>query len=581
LAGDAWLVLATVLLVVVVAATDRVSTLAAMGGGVVALLLVGAIDDDVALSGLSSPATVTIALLYVVAGGVAATGALSWFIDRLLFGERSPIGRLAAATAAMSAFVPNTPLVALAAPRVIRWSRMQGASSSRLLMPLSFASILGGVVTLLGTSTNLVVSDVVRASGDDALGMFEITKVGLPVALVGVGILVIATPFLLRERTAAGESMRSSAREFQLQMVVDPAGPLADRTVESAGLRHLDGVYLAAVERDGRFVTARPETKIGGGDRLYFVGDVSRVIDLQDMAGLRSAEQPHVLDAEGPGTRLYEAVVGPRSDLAGRTLRDAGFRGRYEAAVLAVHRADDELRGKLGSIPIAAGDVLLVLANDDFARRWRDHGDFALVSSVDDPPPPRRNRAWVAAGAFAAMLVLAATGVLSLLAASALAAVAMVVGGVLGPAEARRAVDLNVVLTIAMSISLGNAATASGLAAEIAARLVDLGSSWGTFGLLLLTIVATQLLTEVLSNSGAAALMVPIGMGAAAGTGGDPRDFAIAVLVGASCSFLTPIGYQTNLMVYGLGGYRFTDFTRLGLPLTISSALVTAGILSI
>jgi di/tricarboxylate transporter len=262
-------------------------------------------------------------------------------------------------------------------------------------------------------------------------------------------------------------------------------------------------------------------------------------------------------------------------------LRDAGFRGRYEAAVLAVHRADGELRGKLGSIPIAAGDVLLVLANDDFGLRWRDHGDFALVSSVDEPPPPRRGRAWLAAGSFAAMLVLAATGALSLLAASALAAVAMVVGGVLGPAEARRAVDLNVVLTIAMSISLGNAATASGLAAEIAARLVDVGSSWGTFGLLLLTIVATQLLTEVLSNSGAAALMVPIGMGAAAGTGGDPRDFAIAVLVGASCSFLTPIGYQTNLMVYGLGGYRFTDFTRLGFPLTVTSALVTAGVLSL
>jgi di/tricarboxylate transporter len=579
--SDAWFVLATVVLVVVVAATDRVSTLAAMGGGVVALLLVGAIDDDVALSGLSSPATVTIALLYVVAGGVAATGALSWFIDRLLFGERNPIGRLSAATAAMSAFVPNTPLVALAAPRVIRWSRMQGVSSSRLLMPLSFASILGGVITLLGTSTNLVVSDVVRASGDEPLGMFEITRVGLPVALVGVAVLALATPLLLRERTAAGESMRSAVREFQLQMVVDPAGPLADRTVEAAGLRHLDGVYLAAVERDGRVVTVRPETKFGGGDRLYFVGDVSRIIDLQEVAGLRSAEQPHVLDAEGPGTRLYEAVVGPRSDLAGRTLRDAGFRGRYDAAVLAVHRADGDLRGKLGAIPIAAGDVLLVLANDEFGLRWREHGDFALVSSVDEPPPPRRARAWVAAAAFAAMLVLAAAGVLSLLAASAVAALVMVVGGVLGPAEARRAVDLNVVLTIAMSISLGNAASESGLAAEIADRLVDLGSSWGTFGLLLLTIVATQLLTEVLSNSGAAALMVPIAMGAAAGTGGDPRDFAIAVLVGASCSFLTPIGYQTNLMVYGLGGYRFTDFTRLGLPLTVSSALVTAGVLSL
>ena len=579
--ADAWLVLATVLAVVAIAATDRVPTVAAMGAGVAFLLVSGAIEDDVALSGLSSPATATIALLYVVAGGVAATGALSLVIDRLLFGERNTVARLAGTTAAMSAFVPNTPLVALAAPRAIRWARANGRSASTLLMPLSFASILGGVITLLGTSTNLVVSDAIRSTGDDPLGLFEVTRVGLPVAVVGVGVLAVATPFLLRHRLAAGESMRAAVREFQLQMVVAPGGQLDGRTVATAGLRHLDGVYLAAIERAGGIVTARPETEVTGGDRLYFVGDITRVIDLQDVAGLESAEQQHVIDTAGPGSRLYEAVVGPRSDLAGRTLKDAGFRGRYGAAVLAVHRADEELRGKLGTIPINAGDVLLVLAGDDFGRRWREHGDFALVSSIDEPPPPRRARAWVAALAFAAMLLLAASSVLSLLAASALAAAVMVIGGVLGPSEARRAVDLNVVLTIAMSISLGNAAASSGLATEIADRLVSLGSSWGTFGLLLVTIVATQLLTEVLSNSGAAALMVPIGMAAAAGVGAEPRDFAIAVLVGASCSFLTPIGYQTNLMVYGLGGYRFTDFTRLGFPLTISCAVVTAALLSI
>ncbi|MEZ5294984.1 MAG: SLC13 family permease [Ilumatobacteraceae bacterium] len=577
---DAWLVLATVVAVVVVAATDRVPVVAAMGGGVALLLVAGAIDDDVALSGLSSPATATIALLYVVAGGVAATGAMSWFIDRLLFGRRISVARLAASTAAMSAFVPNTPLVALAAPRVIRWSRTNGTSASRLLMPLSFASILGGVVTLLGTSTNLVVSDALRTADGDALGMFEITRVGLPVAAVGVVVLALTAPFLLRPRTAAGDSMRDTVREFQLQMVVEPGGAVDGSTVATAGLRHLDGVYLAAIERDGAVVTARPETKVTSGDRLYFVGDMSRVVDLQDVPGLRSAEQPHLIESEGPGTRLYEAVVGPRSDLAGRTLKEAGFRGRYGAAVLAVHRADGDLRGKLGTIPIAAGDVLLVLASDEFGQRWREHGDFALVSSVAEPPPPRRARAWVSASTFAAMLVLAATGVLSLLAASAVAATVMVVGGVLGPSEARRAVDLNVVLTIAMSISLGNAAAESGLAAAAADRAVGVGEGWGVFGLLLVTIVATQLLTEVLSNSGAAALMVPVGMAAATGIGADPRDFAIAVLVGAPCSFLTPIGYQTNLMVYGLGGYRFTDFTRLGFPLTISCGLVTAGLLA-
>lgn len=582
---EAWLVLAVLIAVVATVATDRVQTAVAMGGGLLVLFVTGAIDDATALSGLSSPAAVTIALLYVVAGGIAATGAMSWLIDRLIFGrgsrfDRAGVARLAPAAAAMSAFVPNTPLVALVAPRVVRWSRAHGRSASRLLMPLSFATILGGVITLLGTSTNLVVSDALERAGADPLGVFEITPVGVPVAVVGIVVLAIASPFLLRERTAASDAMRDAARTFQLQMMVQPGGPLVGRTVEGVGLRHLEGLYLAAVERADRIVTVRPETQLSGHDRLYFVGDITRVVDLQHTDGLVSAEQSHVLETEAPGARLCEAVVGVRSDLVGHTLKSVGFRARYGAAVVAIHRADEELRGKLGAIPLATGDVLLVLASPDFAHRWREHGDFSLVASVDEQPPPRRARAWIAAAAFAAMVVLAATSVLSLFAAAALAAAAMVVGRVLSPTEARHAIDINVVLTIALSISLGNAAVASGLAGEATTRIVDLAGGWGEFSLLLALILATQLLTEVLSNSGAAALMVPVAMGAAATTGANPRDFAIGVLVGASCSFLSPIGYQTNLMVYSLGGYRFTDFTRLGLPLTISSALVASAALA-
>lgn len=584
MSADAWIVLVVLGAIVVVLATDRLSTVVAMGSGLVVLLLTGAVDDDVVLSGLSSPATATIAALYVVAAAVSATGSMTWVTDRVLFGDRpgvAGLGRLTASTAAMSAFVPNTPLVALAAPRVIRWSQRAGRSASRLLMPLSFASILGGVVTLLGTSTNLVVSDVLRSTGEDELGVFEVTPVGLPVAAVGVLLLMVVAPRLLPDRTAAGDSMRAAAREFQIQMVVEGDGPLVGATIEQAGLRELDGLFLAAVERGDQLVAANPDRRIDAGDRLYFVGDVARIVDLQEVDGLTSAEHAHVLEAEGPGVRLFEAVVGGRSGLAGRTLKDAGFRGRYGAAVLAVHRSDGELRGKLGSIPIHVGDVLLVLAGPDFAVRWRDHGDFALVASVADPPPARRRRAWLAPAAFCGLVVAAATGALSLFAASVVAAGVVVFGGNLSLTEARRAVDLNVVLTIAASISLGNAVGVSGLATEIARRLVDAGEPLGEVGLLAIVIVATQLLTEVLSNSGAAALMVPVAMAAAPAVGGEPRDFAIGVLIGASCSFLTPVGYQTNLMVYGLGGYRFGDFTRVGLPLTLASTTIAVTMLSL
>ena len=579
--GDAWIVLIVLVAIMAVLVTDRLSTVVAMGAGLAVLLLSGAAEDDVVLSGLSSPATATIAALYVVAAAVSATGSMTWAIDSVLFGGRQGLARLTSSTAAMSAFVPNTPLVALAAPRVVRWSQRSGRSASRLLMPLSFASILGGVVTLLGTSTNLVVSDVLRATGDDELGVFEVTPVGLPVAIAGVLMLMLVASRLLPERTGAGESMRATAREFQVQMIVRSGGPLDGVTIEQAELRDLDGLFLAAVERGGQLVAANPDRRLAGGDRLYFVGDVGRIVDLQDVAGLVSAEQENVLEAEGPGVRLFEAVVGGRSALAGRTLKDAGFRGRYGAAVLAIHRADGDVRGALGTTPIHNGDVLLVLAGPEFARRWREHGDFALVASVTDQPPARRRRAWLAPAAFAGLVIAAATGLLSLFAASVVAAGVVVAGGNLSLTEARRAVDLNVVLTIAASISLGGAVGASGLAAEIADRLVSVGEPLGDVGLLVVVIVATQLLTEMLSNSGAAALMVPVAMAAATTVGADPRDYAIGVLVGASCSFLTPVGYQTNLMVYGLGGYRFTDFTRVGLPLTLVSATVAATMLSL
>ncbi len=577
---DAWVVLGVVVATVVVLALDRLPTVVAMGGGLLVLLVTGAASDDAVLAGLSSPATATIAALYVVAGAIAATGALAVVLDRVLFGRRGSVAQLGATTGAISAFVPNTPLVALAAPRVVRWSRRHGVAASSLLMPLSFASILGGVITLLGTSTNLVVSDSLQSSGADALGIFEISPIGVPVAAVGLLVMVVTAPRLLRHRVAPSEAA-AATREFEGQMLVEADGPLAGRTVADGGLRDLDGIYLAALERSGRVHPVAAGTVLEPDDLLFFVGDIGRLVDLQQVAGLASAEQPHVLDTEGPGVRLYEAVVAGRSDLAGRTLKAAGFRARYGAAVLAVHRASGGMRGKLGAIPLHAGDVLVVLAAPDFGDRWRDHGDFSLVASLEEPPPPRRNRAWVAVVALAGLVVLSAVGALSLFAASVVAAAAVVAGGALSLTEARHAIDLNVVLTIAASISLGSAVSESGLALELGEQLVRLAEPLGSVGLLAATIVATQLLTELLSNSGAAALMVPVALAAAASSGGDPRAFAIGVLIGASCSFLTPVGYQTNLMVYGLGGYRFTDFTRVGLPITITAAVVATAMLTL
>lgn len=576
--ADAWITLVVLILAFAAFATERVPAAVAMGSAVGVLLLTGVVDQDQALSGLASSAPITIAALYVLAGAASVTGAVSPLIDRVLGdgsgGERWRLARLTVSAAGMSAVLPNTPLVALVAPRVVTWARRTGHRASVYLMPLSFAAILGGVVTVIGTSTNLVISDLLRASGEDPLGVFEITSIGLPVAVVGVTVLVIVSPWLLRDRSAGAPSM-GATRRYTIAMTVEPTGSIAGRTVEDAGLRHLHGVFLAGVERGGEIITARPETVLGAGDTCYFAGDVTDIVDLTDLPGLEVAERPHL---EGTGdqldAKLYEVVVSERSTLASSTLADAGFRSRFGAAVLAVRRHDDDLPGKLGTLVLRPGDVLLVLAAPDFARLWGDHGDFSVVAPLTENPPTRSRRAPLVLVAIAGMITLAVSGTLSLMEAALVAAAALVATRVISLNEARRAVNVNVVLTIAASISIGVAVAASGLAGHIADLLVSVGRPFGEVGTTVALLAATMLLTELLSNNASAALMFPVAIATALEVGLDPRTMAIVVLIGASNSFLSPIGYQTNLMIHSLGGYRMTDFARLGFPLSLATLVV-------
>jgi di/tricarboxylate transporter len=583
---DAWITLVVLIVTFGVLAFDRLPTAAAMGAAVGVLLLADVVDEGAALSGLSSSAPITIAALYVLAGAATVTGALSPLIDRVLAGSptrqgskdesRARLSRLAALSGALSAVLPNTPLVALTAPRVVTWCRRSGVSASPYLIPLSYAAVFGGVVTVIGTSTNLVVSDLLVAQGGDPLGVFEITGVGLPVAAVGITVLVLTAPRLLRNRRGAGPGDVVVAQPYTIALRVDDGGPLVGKSIEAAGLRHLHGVFLAGVERAGTVVPARPGTVLGEGDVCYFAGDVVDVVDLLEIVGLSSAEDAHLVGTgDRPDAGLFEAVVSERSELAGGTLRQAGFRARYDAAVLAIRRHDDDLPGKLGSAVLRPGDVLLVLATPEFERQWRGHGDFSVIASLDAPPPARRDRGGAVIVAIVAMIAAVVTNVLDLMEASLVAAVVLIATRVISVTEARRAVNLNVVLTIAMSISLGTVVSVSGLAAEMATVLGDLGDPFGDVGRLVAVLVATMILTELLSNNAAAALMLPVALATAAEGGLDPRSMAIVVLIGASCSFLSPIGYQTNLMVYGLGGYKFRDFTVVGAPLSLVTLIVT------
>ncbi len=549
--------------------TRRVSPTVGVVGALVALYIADVIDASQTLSGFASSAPATVAALYIVAGAVERSGALQP-LTRLVLGERSPragLGMLAGTAFALSAFVANTPIVAMFIGPVSRWSERKGLSPSRFLMPLSFAAILGGMVTLIGTSTNLVAADLIVAAGLEPVGLFEPARIGIPVAGICLAVLVLAGPKLLPDRTTVDN--RLVDRAFTVSMSVEPGGPLDGATISQAGLRQLGAVFLVGVERNGE-VTApvAPEHQIRGGDVLTFAGQVGHVVELEKMPGLQLVEGRQLLKLDDGEHAWFEAVVGPGSPLVGNTLKGAGFRSRYQAAVVALHRSGAGLDGTLGEIRVRVGDSLLLVADSDFAARYRNRTDFLLIQRRSEPPPSASVHAKRSVLILALVCVLALTGVVDVLKASIIGAGLTVATGALAPRQARDAVDLNVVVLIGAAIGIGTAAESSGLASRLAALLLDTFGSLGVWGAALGLIVATIVMTELITNAGAVSLMIPIAVATGQSLDADPRVFALGVMLAASASFLTPIGYQTNTMVYGPGRYRYSDYARLGLPMT-------------
>ena len=570
---SALVTLALIVALVIVLARELLAPAAAVAIAVVVLLLLGIIDSKQALSGFSNPAPVTVAALYILARAVEKTGVLTPLVAATLgngIGARRQLARLLTPTATASAFLNNTPIVAMLAPQVEEWAIRRGISPSLLLMPVSFATILGGVVTLIGTSTNLVVSGLLVAADMPPIGMFELTWVGLPVAIIGVASIILLAPLVLPARRAAREDLTGDVREFVVDMDVVDKGPLDGKTVADAGLRHLQGVFLVQIERRGELMApVSPDATLRGGDRLRFVGRADIVVDLQRTRGLVTAERGHLPPFDPLRTAFFEAVIGPSSPLVGRTLRESGFRNRYSAAVLAVHRAGRRIEAKLGAIRLQIGDTLLLLSDPGFRDRWYDHRDYLLISRLGGNMPASTRRAGLVALIGLAIVLAAGSGLLPILEASLAGVGLLILLGVLTPGEARDAVDLDVIVLIAASFGIGAAIESSGLAAALAAGLISVASGFGPLALLFGVVIATVALTELITNNAAAVLIFPIAIATATAAGLDPRPFAIAITIAASASFLTPIGYQTNTMVYGPGGYRFSDYARLGAPLTV------------
>ncbi len=588
-------------------------------GGLVVVTLGGAISTEKALAGFSSGPVLLIGALFAAASGLRTTGALDWIGGKLLGPaktERSALLRLSL-VAPTSAFVLNTPLVAMLAPVVIDWCRQRSVSPSRLMIPLSYLTILGGVCTVIGTSTTLVCNaqitkvraaqmasmpDGIPSEQSEAfyyqareIELLEIGYVGVPLALLGIGYLMWIAPRWLPDRADLIDDLGDSRREYLVEMMVQPGCGLIGKTVELAGLRQLPGLFLIEISRGPEVITpVTPGDVIQAHDRMVFTGVVGTIADLERIPGLVPAADItyEFRPAERTKRQLAEAVLSRTSPVIGRTVREANFRQRYNSAIVAVHRGGERLGTKIGDIKLQPGDTLLLQARSGFVETYRNSRDFFLVSEVGGSSARRHDRAIVASAIFLGLLVWLVAAAVSVVdpngaiaptwlsrtaqpIAALAAVVLMIATRCLSTSQARNAIDLQVLITIAAAIGIGNALDDSGAAAWIASNVVStaqmatLSADVLPWVLLAVVYVLSMLMTECITNVAVATTMVPISIGIAQQAGVSPRPFLMAVAVAASLSFATPIGYQTNLMVMGPGGYHARDFLRVGGPLTV------------
>lgn len=577
MALEAWVTLVIVAGLIVVMARELVQPAFAILLATISLMLLGITTPEQAFSGFSNEAPIAVAALLVLARAVDVSGVFQPLV-RFLFGRAQGkwlMARVAFPIAALSGFVNNTTLVAMAVPPVLDLCQRRAIPPSRMLIPVSYAAVLGGVTTTIGTSTNLTVSGLLTAAGMEPLSLLELTPVGVPIAIGGCLAIVFLAGRLLPDRTRTDGEGRGE-REFAFSMRVRPGAVADGRSVEEAGLRHLKGVFLVEIDRGGRVIApVGPEEVLVGGDVLTFVGRVDHVVDLQRTPGLQSTENRQIDQLGGGSHRFYEVVVANSLNLVGRTLRDVGFRATYGAAVLAIHRSGQRIDAKLGEVPLHLGDTLLVLADGDFRDRFRDNPDFLLIAPRRGISPTQPRKAITVAVIGIGFIALVGSGVVPILHGALAAAMLLILSGALTLRQARDAVDLNIVILIAAAFGLGAAVEETGLGAAAAAVLVSVLEPFGPLGALAAVLLATMALTELVSNNAAAVLVFPIALATAASFGVDARPFVVVVALGASLSFLTPIGYQTNLMVYGLGNYRFLDFTLMGIPLNLVAIVIT------
>lgn len=536
----------------------------------IALLLAGVITPTELLKGLSNQQIIVIFLLVLVTAGIRAIYGSELF-SKLFNPNLSPkafLFRMMVTVSSISAFLNNTPIVAFMIPYVKDWADRTGNSASKFLIPLSFATILGGMITVIGTSTNLVLNGLVQQYSLPLLEFKDFLFLGVIVTVVGWVYLYFIGFKLLPNNPNRIDALRQNLKEYIVETEVFSGSKLMGKSVQAAGLRNLQDVFLVEIIRDEKVISpVSPEMELEEGDFLFFSGNTQSIYNLiKEDNGLRIPKQES-LERDGQ-FHFVEAVIPASSDLIGVRIKDSDFRRKFNASIIAIHRNGKQISGKVGEMHLAGGDFLLLLAGEE-----QFNGEFEKdLFFVSVPKKLATKKApwltWVGIGCFA-LLLTGVIGFLPLFTISLVILSVLVFLGVLNITEIKRQLDLGLLMVLVCSLAIGVALEKSGTASLIAGALIDIGKQLGPVAVISALFIVTIFLTALITNAAAVSIVFPIAMSMAEQMSLPYTPFFVAIAFAASGDFMTPIGYQTNLMVYGPGGYTFKDFLKVGTPLTI------------
>lgn len=588
--AQGFIVLAIIVLMIIALVKEVMRPGLILFSALIFLMILGSINADEVLAGFSNKGMITVAILFVVSEGITQSGALNKlataFLPRRRGNIRSLFFRVMFPISFMSAFLNNTPIVIIFAPIIKKWAEELNLSSQKFLIPLSYATILGGVCTLIGTSTNLVVHGLMLDNGYAGFSMFELGLVGIPLAFTGYLYMSYIGVHLLPGEKNFIRKPLSDQKDYYYELVVPAESPLVGQMLKNGRVKDLKGFDIIEIEREGvKFEGKSPGLTIEANDYLLVAGKSTGMDIIRDLTSVRLKGLELLKDqVKTSDLKQYEAVLAPRFPGIGKTIVEFSFFDHYQAAIVAVHRNGERITSNLRSLKLKEGDNLVLLTTDRFIKNWGDSKIFYLTTYIrDHEQNTGKSKKWLALTILTLMIAGAtATDYLpkfenvnaDMFFFSAVAAMLMIWLKIVPHQKYTKAISWDILITIACSFGISKAMQNSGLADGIAHTAINFAKNWGPVGVLACIFLITTIFTELITNNAAAAINFPIAMAAANQMGIDPKPFFVAICIAASASFATPIGYQTNLIVQGIGNYKFKDFVKVGLPLNVIIFLI-------